>query len=135
MQDVDSLLATIPEPRQAAMRHYHQLIVKAAPQLTVEVAGAMIGYGPYHYKYESGREGDTYIVMLANRKAYISLYVLAVKNGMYLAETYASQLAGTNVGKSCINIKKPEVLDDTVVAKLVAEAADIMWQSDMSDIS
>ena len=52
----------------------------------------MLGYGPFHYRYASGREGDASLIALASRKQYISLYVLCTTERGYLAEQYAERL-------------------------------------------
>ena len=68
----------------------------------------MIGYGTYHYKYASGREGDWCVIGLSSRKNYISLYVCAVKDGKYVAESFKENLPKADIGKSCVRFKKFE---------------------------
>ena len=61
---------------------------------------------------------------LANRKDYISLYSVAVDDRGYLAEQRAEQeFAGSKSGRSCINIRKPELIDDDAVTRLVRDSA------------
>ena len=87
------------------------------------MAGTMLGYGPFHYRYASGREGDTTLLGLASQKRYISLYVLCAKGGRYLAESYAERLPKASVGKSCVRFARLSDLDPAVLAELVTEAA------------
>ena len=82
----------------------------------------MIGYGPFHYRYASGREGDTFLLSLTSRKAHISLYVLCSVDGGYLAERYADRLGKkVSVGKSCVRIKRASDVDLDVLRELLVE--------------
>jgi hypothetical protein len=99
------------------------LIRKNAPELERFVGSGMIGYGPYHYRYASGREGDTALLGLASRKQYISLYVIAADERGYLAETYRTRLPMANVGKSCVRIKRLADVDVSVLTDLIREGA------------
>ena len=87
------------------------------------MAGTMLGYGPFHYRYASGREGDTTLLGLASQKRYISLYVLCANGGRYLAESYAERLPKASVGKSCVRFARLSDVDPAVLAELVTEAA------------
>jgi hypothetical protein len=84
----------------------------------------MVGYGPFHYVYESGREGDTHRVALADNARYVSLYVLGGDEGGSLAEQHASKLGKASVGKSCIRFTKAADLDLDALRTLVRAAAD-----------
>jgi hypothetical protein len=80
-------------------------------------------YGPFHYRYESGREGDAYLVSVAERKHGLSLYVLAVTDdGQYLAESRADRFPKASVGKSCLRFKRLDDLDEGALRDLLAEA-------------
>ena len=91
----------------------------------------MLGYGKFHYKYASGREGDTSVIGLASQKNYISLYILAEKDGVYLAEANKEKLGKVSVGKSCIRFKKLEDLNLKVAMQLAKTAAKLR-QSDLT---
>ena len=84
----------------------------------------MIGYGFMHYRYQSGREGDWFVVGLANQKQYVSLYLCAAIDGQYLAEANAARLGKVSVGRGCIRFKKLDDLDLNVVGELVRTTAD-----------
>lgn len=116
-------LASLPAERRAALQTLHRAITKAAPRLKPVIVYGMLGYGPYHYKYESGREGDGAIVCLASQKQYISLYVMGLENGVPLAEKFKSRLGQVSVGKCCIRFTKLEHLNLPVALELVKKAA------------
>ena len=115
--------------RAADLKRLDKIIRAAAPNLEPFFfnAGAMtgLGYGPYHYKYASGREGDSCIVGLANQKNYMSLYVCVTKDGKYLPERYAKRLGKANCGKGCIRFKKLDDLDLDAVTALLKEAGQL----------
>ena len=82
-----------------------------------------LDYGPFHYRYESGREGDAYRISVAERKHGISLYVLALtEDGRYLAESRADRFPKASVGKSCVRFKRLDDLDEAELRDLLAEA-------------
>jgi Domain of unknown function (DU1801) len=83
----------------------------------------MLGYGPYRYRYPSGREGDTCVVSLASQKRYISLYVNAVVDGKYLPERYADRFPKASIGRSCIRIGHAADLDPDELTELLRKAA------------
>ena len=123
MDEIETYIQTIEEPRRAAILRLHKLISEAAPQIDQrlwEYSGKLIGYGTYHYKGRS-TEGEWFIIGLANRKAYISLYSMALRDSRYLVELYAEKMPGVKTGRSCINIRKPQQIDDSVITDLVKE--------------
>jgi hypothetical protein len=118
-------LASVTPERRAAIKTLHAAIRKAAPKLKPFVAykGTILGYGPYHYKYASGLEGDASIVGLSSRKDYISLYIAGVRDGKTIAEAAAKRLGKVSVGKVCIRFKKLEDLNLPVALALVRDAS------------
>jgi hypothetical protein len=116
-------LAQLPEPRRSEVAKIHRLIRKAVPELRPFVIAGMLGYGPFHYTYASGREGDWCRVGLASRKAYISLYACAADARGYVAERYKKRLPKASIGKSCVRFKRLEDLDVDALTALLKETA------------
>lgn len=110
--------------READLRQLDKLIRTAAPDLERTMVSGMamnmVGYGMFHYKGKSGREGDWPVVALANQKNYMSLYICATEDGKYLAEANADKLGKVSVGRSCIRFKKLEDLNLDVVRDIVS---------------
>lgn len=121
----DEFVEAIEEPRRSEIRRLHELIRSEAPDLEPVVSGKMLGYGPFHYRYETGREGDATVLTLANNKNYISLYVLCTDQGGYLAEQYKESLPKLDIGKSCVRIKRLDDVDLDVMRDLVSRAAEL----------
>lgn len=114
----DEYLAGLPDDRRPIVEAVHETILKAVPKLKPRIISGMIGYGRYHYKSKSGREGDWSLVLLANQKNYISLYICAAEDGKYLAETNKDRLGKVSVGRSCVRFKKLEDINLDVVTEL-----------------
>ena len=122
----DEFLAALPADRREAMTAVHKAIRKTAPKLTAEIMMGMgsplIGYGKYHYKSASGREGDWFLIGLAAGKSYYSLHICAADKGGYLTEQNAAKLGKVKTGRSCINFKKLEDLKLDAAMALVRQA-------------
>jgi hypothetical protein len=119
----EEYIAALDEPRRTEIQTLHDLIRREAPGLEPHIQSGMLAYGKYHYRYDSGREGDWFVISLASRKAYVSLYVTATDGKTYLAESYKSRLPKADIGKSCVRIKRISDVDLDVVADLVRQGA------------
>ncbi len=123
---VKEYIDELPEERKQIIRRIDEVIHQAAPELSREgetfMLYGMIGYGRFHYKYASGREGDWAIVGLASQKNYVSVYLSAADEKGYLAERNKQRLGKVSVGKSCIRFKHLEDLDLDVLSGLIKES-------------
>jgi hypothetical protein len=123
-REVQQHIDRLPEPRRSQMRHLHAVITAAMPGVEVRLwdyQGGLIGYGSYQYSNSKGPAGEWFAVGLANRKRYISLYSMAVRDGRYLVEAMADRFPRVAAGRSCLNITKPELIDDGAVRDLAHE--------------
>ncbi len=109
----------IEEPRKTEIKKLDEFIKKTVPDLKPFIIAGMIGYGSYHYKSKSGREGEWAVVALASQKNYISIYACGVVDGKYVAEGYKEKLPKANIGKSCIRFKKVSDIDLKVLAEIL----------------
>lgn len=128
----EEYISKLEEPRKTEIDQLHKIIRKTVPSLEPTMAFGMIGYGPFHYKYKSGREGDWMLIGLASQKNYISLYITCTTDGQYLAERYKDKLPKASIGKSCIRFKKLADVDMKVLQKLLKEAEKIGFPADYS---
>jgi len=80
---------------------------------------SIIGYGSYHYKSKSGREGDWFVTGFSPRKQSLTVYVMP---GLYKFEEQLKQLGKHKVGKGCIYINKLEDVDTDVLMDIVNAA-------------
>ena len=77
---------------------------------------SIIGYGRYHYRYDSGREGDFLATGFAPRKASLVIYIMPGYGdfGAILAD-----LGKHKLGKSCLYINKLDDIDEAVLERLI----------------
>ena len=125
---LDEFLAALPDDRRDTMTTLHKAIRKAVPKLAPAMMSGMgpspiIGYGKYHYKSASGREGDWFTIGLAAGKTGYALHICVGGEGGYLVEKNAAKLGKVKTGRSCINFKKLEDLKLDVAMGLVKQAA------------
>lgn len=80
---------------------------------------SMIGFGEVHYRYASGREGDTFHVGFSPRAADLSLYGLT---GAPRSEELLARLGKHRLGKSCLWVRKLEDVDLAVLREMVEHA-------------
>jgi hypothetical protein len=78
---------------------------------------SLVGFGQYHYKYESGREGDFFLAGFAPRAKNITLYILP---GCGNFPELTAQLGKFKASGSCIHIKRLEDIDIKILKKLLA---------------
>lgn len=116
-------ISQLEEPRKSDIAALDRLIRKAAPKLKPLIFSGMLGYGPFHYKYPSGREGDWVKIALASNKSYISLYCCAADERGYVAERFRERLPAASIGKSCVRFKRLSDLDTSELTALIRETA------------
>lgn len=90
---------------------------------------SMIGFGEYHYKYASGREGDWFLTGFAPRKQNISLYIMA---GFKRYEELMAKLGKYKTGKSCLYINKLDDVDIAVLKELIELSAQYVKKNQSS---
>lgn len=84
---------------------------------------SIVGFGSYHYKYESGREGDMPIIGFSPRVQSLTLYILP---GFGNYDDLLGQLGKFKITKSCLYINKLEDIDTKVLKKLMARSVQYM---------
>ena len=77
---------------------------------------SIIGYGRYHYRYESGREGDFLATGFSPRKSNLSIYIMP---GYADFSSILARLGKHKLGKSCLYINKLADVDLTVLEELI----------------
>ncbi|MFT5821656.1 MAG: hypothetical protein ACI8ZM_002910 [Crocinitomix sp.] len=80
---------------------------------------SIIGFGRYHYKYDSGREGDSMLAGFSPRKSALSLYIMA---GFSKYDGYLSKLGKFKTGKSCLYIKKLADVDIVILEAMIIDS-------------
>jgi uncharacterized protein DUF1801 len=118
--EVNAFLDTIAdEQRRADARLLAALMTEVTGEPAVLWGTSIVGFGSRHYKYESGREGDTMAVGFAPRKAQSVLYVTGYLDG------YADLLAKLGphtAGKGCLYLKRVNQADQAVLREIIARS-------------
>jgi hypothetical protein len=116
-QDVIAFLNGIPDEKK---RRDSFTILELMQQVTqskpVMWGDAIIGFGSYHYCYESGREGDWFLTGFSPRKQNLTLYIMS---GFDQYEALLARLGKHTTGKSCLYIKRLEDVDLSTLEELV----------------
>ena len=95
-------------------------VTKAEPKMW---GSSIVGFGSYHYKGASGREGDWMLVGFSPRKQNLTLYIMA---GFKRYDELMKKLGKFSTGKSCLYIKKLADVDKKVLKELVSESVQFM---------
>ncbi len=77
---------------------------------------SIVGFGTYHYKYASGREGDWPLTGFSSRKRELTLYIMA---GFSRYDELMAKLGKHKTGKSCLYVKRLADVDLKVLERLV----------------
>ncbi len=77
---------------------------------------SIVGFGTYHYKYASGREGDWPLTGFSSRQRDLTLYIMA---GFSRYEELMAKLGKHKTGKSCLYVKRLSDIDLEVLERLV----------------
>lgn len=85
----------------------------------------MVGFGKYHYKYESGREGDWMMVGFSPRKQNLSIYIIA---GFEHFPEIMDGLGKYKTGTSCLYVKALEDIDLNKLELLVKSSCQFLKQ-------
>ncbi len=114
---VNAFLDTVEDERK---RRDCQDVIKLMASVTNKKpkmwGTSIIGFGSYHYKYKSGREGDWPITGLSPRKQNLTIYVML---GFSRYESLMQKLGKYKTSKSCLYVKYLDDIDRKVLAKLI----------------
>jgi hypothetical protein len=117
---VESYFSAIEdESRRKDCEALAKLMTKATKEPPKMWGPSIVGFGSYHYKYESGREGDSCLVGFSSRKGDISVYGLA---SSLEHEELLSKLGKHKMGKGCLYIRKLSEVDLKVFEQLVVRS-------------
>ena len=127
--NVDAFLSTI-ENEQKRIDSYRILelmkqITGANPKMWGE---SIIGFGEYHYKYASGREGDWFLTGFSPRKQNFSIYLMSCENDKNFPDLF-SKLGKHKTGKSCLYFNKLKDIDIQILGLLIEKSVEELKQT------
>ncbi|MBM7781343.1 DUF1801 domain-containing protein [Arthrobacter tumbae] len=104
------------ERRRQDAQRLLALMGRVTGQEAVMWGPSMVGFGSYHYKYATGREGDALAVGFSPRSANLALYGLTYAPG---AAGLLQKLGKHKTGAACLYINKLDDVDQDVLAQLI----------------
>jgi len=127
-EDVAAYIASVPSERRReeaqVLDAMHRRVTGCAPRMW---GPTIIGYGQYHYKYASGREGDYFRAGFSPRKAAATIYLMGnYCNRRAEADDLFARLGKHRTGKSCLYVTRLENIDMAVLEALIRLSWEIM---------
>ena len=98
-------------------------VTKAEPRMW---GSSIVGFGSYHYKYASGREGDWFLTGFSPRKKNLTLYIMA---GFGEYDDFLKKLGKHSTGKACLYVKSLDDVHIPTLRKLVQQSVRHMASS------
>ena len=117
-QSVDDFLNALEDEQKRndsfTLRDLMREVTGLEPQMW---GSSIVGFGSYHYKYASGREGDTMLVGFSPRKQNLTIYNMG---GIDPDDNLLKKLGKHTTGKGCLYIKRLDDVDLPTLKSLVA---------------
>jgi len=113
---VDAFIKSLPEPRRADVKTLVKLMQSVTRRKPKMWGPSIIGFGSYHYRYESGREGDMPLLCFSPRKSANVLYV-CLSDQSLLGKLGKHTLSG-----GCLHIKKLSDVDPVALKAIMADS-------------
>jgi hypothetical protein len=121
---VEGFLAAIPDAlRQADCRAVARLMEEAVGEPPVMRGSSTVGFGGYHDRYESGREGEWFLTGFSPRKNDLTLYITA---GFDRHPEIMDRLGEHRTAKSCLYVKRIDDVDLEALTELIRESVAYM---------
>jgi hypothetical protein len=103
-----------------------QLMKRASGEEPQMWGSSIVGFGRYHYRYKSGREGKWFLTGFSPRKQNLTLYIMS---GFEQYEGLLDKLGKHKTGVGCLYIKKLEDVDITILEELVQRSVTHMRET------
>ena len=121
---VTDFIKAVEDPQKRAdARKVAAMMRKATGKRAKMWGSSIVGYGSYHYKYASGREGDFILTGFSLRKQALTVYIMA---GFSRYDALMKKLGKYKTGKSCLYIKRLSDVDEGVLQQLIDESVKYM---------
>lgn len=125
--DVEKFLNSVENDKRREDSLALLKIMKSVTRMQPKMWGpSIVGFGSYHYKYESGREGDFLMTGFSPRKQSLTVYIMT---GFKRYDALMKKLGKHTTGQSCLYIKKLEDIDIPTLKELIKESLAHMKKS------
>ena len=116
---VDAFLDAVPDPqRREDAKKVRAMMERVSGEPAAMWGPSIVGFGTYHYKYDSGHEGDMARIGFSPRARELVLYLLG---DIPSHQVLMDRLGKHKTGKCCLYIKRLSDVDETVLEELTAE--------------
>lgn len=122
----DFINAIEDKEMRADVRRVAAMMRKATGKRAKMWGPSIVGYGTYHYKYASGREGDFLMAGFSPRKQALTVYIMP---GFSKFDALMKKLGKYKTGKSCLYIKRLSDVDESVLEQLIGESVKHMREN------
>ncbi len=112
---VDAFLNSLSEDRRADAKTLVKIMQAVSRQKPKMWGSAIVGFGSYHYRYDSGREGDMPLICFSPRKSATVVYNMGSADKALLNKLGKHALSG-----SCLHIKKMSDIDSKVLKTVIS---------------
>lgn len=114
---VEDFLAAVADPSRAKdCREIAAMMRKATGERARMWGASIVGFGSYHYKYDSGREGDAPIIGFSPRKSDLTIYIVP---GFSSYGELLARLGKHKTAKVCLYLKRLDDIDRDVLRELI----------------
>ena len=123
---VEEFLDSVPDEKKRQDSYAILELMKEVTGTEPKMWGpSIVGFGKYHYKYASGREGDAPLTGFSPRKKELSLYITSGFEGY---DELMEKLGKYKTGKVCLYIKKLDDIDQDVLKELIERSVESIMQ-------
>ena len=112
----DAFLGELDDAKRQDAAAVAAMMAEVADAPAVMWGTSIVGFGRYHYRYASGREGDFFLTGFSPRKRALTLYVMA---GFAEYDDLLAKLGKFTIGKSCLYVKRLADVDTVVLREIV----------------
>ena len=125
-QDVEQFLNSIADEQKRKDSFTLLELMKQVTGMEPRMWGSsIVGFGSYHYKYESGREGDAILAGFSPRKQNLTLYHMG---SFEQSNDLLKRLGKHTTGKGCLYIKRLDDVDLPTLKRLIEESVEHVKQ-------
>jgi len=123
-QDVDTFIDSLEnDNRRKDCLTTRALMEKVTGKKAKMWGNSIVGFGNYHYKYKSGREGDWFVTGFAPRKQNFTIYIMP---GFTRYQKLLEKIGKHKISSSCLYVKNLETIDLKILEQLIAESVEEM---------
>ena len=121
---VDAFLDAVPDPQRREDAGKVRAMMERISGYPAAMWGpSIVGFGRYHYRYDSGHEGESARIGFSPRAKELVLYLIG---GFPRHQALMDRLGKYRTGKSCLYVKRLSDIDESVLEALIAEGLDYM---------